>query len=102
MAEVQRAPGPMTMSSTISRSTPASHTAIQIPKMAHNVTPSMTAPPVLPPSQPRTTILNLENLSPVNQNGSYEFDRVLKSGYVEKRGRKTRVHDLKLDISGSR
>lgn len=29
--------------------------------------------------------------SPVNQNGSFEFDRVLKSGYVQKRTQKTKV-----------
>lgn len=29
--------------------------------------------------------------SPVNQNGSFEFDRVLKSGYLQKRTQKTKV-----------
>lgn len=29
--------------------------------------------------------------SPVNQNGSFEFDRVLKSGYVQKRTQKTKA-----------
>ncbi|KAI8962470.1 PH-domain-containing protein [Daldinia sp. FL1419] len=29
--------------------------------------------------------------SPVNQNGSFEFDRVLKSGYVQKRTQKTKT-----------
>lgn len=29
--------------------------------------------------------------SPVNQNGSFEFDRVIKSGYVQKRTQKTKV-----------
>jgi hypothetical protein len=33
----------------------------------------------------------LENFSPVNQNGSFEFDRVIKSGYVQKRTSKTKV-----------
>lgn len=32
-----------------------------------------------------------ETYSPVNQNGSFEFDRVLKSGYVQKRTSKTKV-----------
>jgi hypothetical protein len=39
----------------------------------------------------RSANLNLDTFSPVNQNGSFEFDRVLKSGYVEKRTRKTKV-----------
>lgn len=33
--------------------------------------------------------------SPVNQNGSFEFDRVLKSGYVQKRTQKTKVSSRK-------
>jgi hypothetical protein len=33
----------------------------------------------------------LDSFSPINQNGSFEFDRVLKSGYVQKRTRKTKV-----------
>jgi hypothetical protein len=32
-----------------------------------------------------------DSFSPVNQNGSFEFDRVLKSGQVHKRTRKTKV-----------
>ncbi|KAI0866863.1 PH domain-containing protein [Xylaria cubensis] len=35
--------------------------------------------------------LSLSTSSPVNQNGSFEFDRVLKSGYVQKRTQKTKV-----------
>ena len=38
--------------------------------------------------------LNLDVFSPVNQNGSFEFDRVLKSGEVYKRSRKTKVRFL--------
>ncbi|QDS77372.1 hypothetical protein FKW77_005691 [Venturia effusa] len=34
--------------------------------------------------------LFLDGFSPVNQNGSFEFDRVLKSGQVHKRTRKTK------------
>lgn len=33
----------------------------------------------------------LDTFSPVNQNGSFEFDRVIKSGYVQKRTQKTKV-----------
>lgn len=40
--------------------------------------------------------LGLETFSPVNQNGSYDFDRVLKSGYVQKRTRKTKVDSIVL------
>ena len=33
----------------------------------------------------------MDTYSPVNQNGSFEFDRVIKSGYVQKRTQKTKV-----------
>lgn len=36
--------------------------------------------------------LTLDTFSPVNQNGSFEFDRVIKSGEVLKRTRKTKVN----------
>ncbi len=36
-------------------------------------------------------MLALDSFSPVNQNGSFEFDRVIKSGYVQKRTQKTKV-----------
>ncbi|ETS79959.1 hypothetical protein PFICI_07488 [Pestalotiopsis fici W106-1] len=35
--------------------------------------------------------LGLASPSPVNQNGSFEFDRVIKSGYVQKRTQKTKT-----------
>ncbi|KAL2271904.1 hypothetical protein VTJ83DRAFT_1275 [Remersonia thermophila] len=35
--------------------------------------------------------LTLDAYSPVNQNGSFEFDRVIKSGYVQKRTQKTKT-----------
>ncbi|KAI9850260.1 MAG: hypothetical protein M1838_005943 [Thelocarpon superellum] len=35
--------------------------------------------------------LNLDTFSPVNQNGSFAFDRVLKCGFVQKRTRKTKA-----------
>ncbi len=54
--------------------------------------PSLVA---LPPPSSASRIHNqhfpLDAFSPVNQNGSFEFDRVLKSGYVQKRTRKTKV-----------
>lgn len=49
------------------------------------------------PVPPQTTApaarsrLAVDTYSPVNQNGSFEFDRVLKSGYVQKRTQKTKV-----------
>ena len=42
-------------------------------------------------SVPRHRHLNPDAFSPVNQNGHFEFDRVLKSGVVHKRTRKTKV-----------
>ena len=39
----------------------------------------------------RNKHIDLDVFSPVNQNGSFEFDRVLKSGEVYKRTRKTKV-----------
>lgn len=33
----------------------------------------------------------LDSYSPVNQNGSFEFDRVIKSGYLQKRTQKTKI-----------
>lgn len=41
----------------------------------------------------RSAHWNLDTFSPVNQNGSFEFDRVLKNGEVYKRTRKTKVRD---------
>ena len=35
--------------------------------------------------------LSLDTFSPVTQNGSYEFDRIVKSGDILKRTRKTKV-----------
>ncbi|KAL8803323.1 MAG: hypothetical protein Q9200_006264 [Gallowayella weberi] len=43
-----------------------------------------------PVNEARSGHLNLDTFSPVNQNGSFEFDRVLKSGVVYKRTKKTK------------
>ena len=43
------------------------------------------------PSSVRSGHLNLDTFSPVNQDGSFAFDRVLRSGEVHKRTRKTKV-----------
>jgi len=53
--------------------------------------------PPIPISLPRSAQtlrnanLRLDTLSPVTQNGSFEFDRIIKSGQVLKRTRKTKV-----------
>ncbi|KAK3989481.1 hypothetical protein QBC44DRAFT_83965 [Cladorrhinum sp. PSN332] len=59
---------------------------------------NMEMPPTsiaIPPPQVTAAKLNArhatDTYSPVNQNGSFEFDRVLKSGYVQKRARKTKT-----------
>ncbi|KAL8951718.1 MAG: hypothetical protein Q9222_002331 [Ikaeria aurantiellina] len=41
-------------------------------------------------NEARSGHLNLDTFSPVNQNGSFEFDRVLKSGEVYKRTKNTK------------
>lgn len=43
---------------------------------------------IVPPSSFKQGHLNLDTFSPVNQNGSFEFDRVLKSGKVNRRVKK--------------
>jgi len=54
-------------------------------------------PPAIPATAPkaapgmRSGHLSLDTFSPVNQNGSFAFDRVLRSGEVNKRTRKTKV-----------
>lgn len=83
MTEVQNAP----MDSTSHPQTTSERTAG--PQMSR-------PPPIGMPAQPtvariRSGHLNLDTFSPVNQNGSFAFDRVLKSGYVQKRTRKTKV-----------
>ena len=42
-------------------------------------------------SKLRSGHLNLDTFSPVNHDGSFVFDRVLKNGKVRKRTRKTKV-----------
>lgn len=58
---------------------------------------NITIPPAsisLPPPNPALRFKNhvsLDSYSPVNQNGSFEFDRVIKSGYLQKRTTKTKT-----------
>ena len=72
--------------------TPAS---MPLPISTSGAKPSLRMPPA-PMQIPLSTSirnghLNLDVFSPINQNGSFEFDRVLKSGEVYKRSRKTKV-----------
>lgn len=53
-----------------------------------------TTPPPPPDEATRKGDLGLGVFSPVNQNGSFEFDRVLKSGELLKRTRKTKVRNF--------
>jgi hypothetical protein len=77
-AQVQQASQP--------RQIPQRTAALHIPP------PSAVAlPPPASATRIRNSHLTLDSFSPVNQNGSFEFDRVLKSGYVSKRTRKTKV-----------
>ncbi|KAI0115930.1 PH domain-containing protein [Nemania sp. FL0031] len=69
---------------TTTTSLPSRRTTIAIPPA------SITAPINTAVSRLRNQ-LSLSMASPVNQNGSFEFDRVLKSGYLQKRTQKTKV-----------
>ncbi len=82
MVEVQTPPRPVTPSAK----PPSTNAVAAVP------------PPSLSLSFAHNTIARLRNhmgldtySSPVNQNGSFEFDRVIKSGYVQKRTQKTKV-----------
>ncbi|KAI1108101.1 PH domain-containing protein [Nemania sp. NC0429] len=65
-------------------SLPSRRTTIAIP-------PTSIASPINTAVSRLRNQLCLSIASPVNQNGSFEFDRVLKSGYVQKRTQKTKV-----------
>lgn len=54
------------------------------------------------PSGIRSGHLNLDTFSPVNQNGSFAFDRVLRSGEVQKRTKKTKVKMISQGYSFSK
>lgn len=59
-------------------------------------------PPVspLPPGSNRSGRSQFDGpLSPVAQNGSFEFDRIIKEGEVSKRTRKTKVSLSVLDVA---
>ena len=86
------------MTDTVSRTNPAAIEPDQI--LRHDSrggprSPSMSIPPSA--LEVRSGHLSLDTFSPVNQNGSFAFDQVLKSGEVLKRTKKTRV-SLSIDI----
>ncbi len=83
MAEVQ---SPPMQEASHPRRIPERTAALQIP-----LPNAITLPLSSSASRFRNSHLNLDTFSPVNQNGSFEFDRVLKSGYVQKRTRKTKA-----------
>jgi hypothetical protein len=95
MTEVQSAP---TGQTSHPQTVPERISGPQIPAPSAISMPTQSAA-----TKTRNGHLNLDTFSPVNQNGSFEFDRVLKSGYVEKRTRKTKVplrpyNDLNKDL----
>lgn len=81
------------MTETLSPTNLAAIEPDQIPQQDHPGAPRPTSM-AIPQSVlgVRSGHLNLDVFSPVNQNGSFEFDRVLKSGEVLKRTKKTKVN----------
>lgn len=79
MADVQAKPSPPDMGQSIERSA-----NIVIP-------PTSISLPLPNPALRFKKQVSLDSYSPVNQNGSFEFDRVIKSGYLQKRTTKTKT-----------
>ncbi|KAH0257417.1 PH-domain-containing protein, partial [Aureobasidium melanogenum] len=75
-------------------SQPPQHHATPRPinTQSNNININPSNPQSLPSSVQnlRSGQLTLDTFSPVNQNGSFEFDRIIKSGQVSKRTRKTK------------
>lgn len=65
--------------------------APQAPLPSAKPSPAMTIPQASAAPRPRQTLLLDTYVSPVNQNGSFEFDRVIKAGYVQRRTQKTKT-----------
>ncbi|KAF7955901.1 hypothetical protein EAE96_004822 [Botrytis aclada] len=82
MAEVQQP----SVQQSQPKAIPGQDTTLQISSPA-----STTLPQSASTNRIRNSHLALDTFSPVNQNGSFEFDRVLKSGYLQKRTRKTKA-----------
>ncbi|RDW94731.1 hypothetical protein BP5796_00494 [Coleophoma crateriformis] len=81
MADIEQAP----MAASQPRAVPERTSVLHIPLSGVQLPPSSSG------SRIRNANNNLDTFSPVNQNGSFEFDRVLKAGYVQKRTRKTKA-----------
>ncbi|KAL2181987.1 uncharacterized protein P884DRAFT_189742 [Thermothelomyces heterothallicus CBS 202.75] len=81
------------MAQTQTETQPATLTAARDPPPADEQTSrAIPVPPQTNPPEARSRgRLAVDTYSPVNQNGSFEFDRVLKSGYVQKRTQKTKA-----------
>lgn len=64
----------------------------KLPERPSNATipPTTITLPVANAASRMRNQLALDAYSPVNQNGSFEFDRVIKSGYLQKRTQKTK------------
>ncbi len=58
--------------------------------------------PQMPAQQMRQPLVLDTYVSPVNQNGSFEFDRMIKTGYVQRRTQKTKVGIARSDSVTSR
>lgn len=84
MGDIEHAP----MAESPPNAIPEQISALQIPPSSVQLPPSSSG------SRIRNSYITLDTFSPVNQNGSFEFDRVLKAGYVQKRTRKTKVRDV--------
>ncbi|KXH63612.1 PH domain-containing protein [Colletotrichum salicis] len=61
------------------------------PSLDVTIPPSSISLPMDPNSRVRSRLALDTYSSPVNQNGSFEFDRVVKSGYLQKRTQKTKA-----------
>ncbi|KAI3533537.1 PH domain-containing protein [Colletotrichum abscissum] len=61
------------------------------PSLGVTIPPSSISLPTDPNSRLRSRLALDTYSSPVNQNGSFEFDRVVKSGYLQKRTQKTKT-----------
>ena len=83
IAEVQRAP-----IASQPQEIPGRRATLELPPPS-----SVAFSPASSASKLRKSHLQIDTFSPVNQNGSFEFDRVLKSGFVQKRTRKTKVEE---------
>ena len=77
--------------------TPVQQTFTTAPESLKLVAETILPPPIQnivtthPTSATRNSSLNFNTMSPVNQKGHFEFDRVLKTGYVMKQRRKRKV-----------